>query len=55
MFSIKYFIVFIILFSLFGYKSKPKYYVRRIVTASVTNNGEEKEIYRMTEIRELIS
>ena len=30
-----------------------KYYTRRTVTASVTNKGEEKEVYRMNEIREL--
>ena len=47
------FILFIILFSLFGCGSKTKYYTRRTVTASVTTKGEEKEVYRMTEIREL--
>ena len=51
----KYIIIFIILFSLFGCGSKPKYYTRRTVTASVTNQGKEKEVYRMTEIRELES
>lgn len=33
----KYFIIFIILFSLFGCGSKTKYYTKRTVTASVTN------------------
>ena len=34
--------------------SKPKYYTRRTVTANVTMpDGTEKEVYRMTEIREL--
>lgn len=47
------FILFIILFSLFGCGSKTKYYTKKTVTASVTNQGEEKEVYRMTEIREL--
>lgn len=43
----KYFIIFIILFSLFGYRSKTKYYTRRTVAANVTiPNGEEKEVYR---------
>lgn len=51
----KYFIVFIMLFSLLGCGAKPKYYTKRTVTASVTNQGEEKEVYRMTEIRELES
>lgn len=49
----KYFIIFIILFSLFGCRSKTKYYTRRIVITSVTNKGEKKEVYRMIEIREL--
>jgi predicted small lipoprotein YifL len=49
----KYFIVFMVLFSLLGCGSKTKYYTKKTVTASVTNQGEEKEVYRMTEIREL--
>ncbi len=51
----KYFIVFMVLFSLLGCRSKTKYYTKRTVPASVTNQGEEKEVYRMTEIRELES
>lgn len=45
----------LIIFLFISCGSKPKYYTRRTVTASVTNNGEEKEVYRMTEIRELES
>ena len=40
----KYFIVFIILLSPFGCGTKPKYYTRRTVTASVTNKREEREV-----------
>lgn len=43
----------LIIFLFISCGSKPKYYTRRTVTASVTNQGEEKEVYRMTEIREL--
>lgn len=46
-------LLFIFLFSNCG--NKTKYYTRRTVTASTTTNGEEKEVYRMTEIRELES
>lgn len=49
----KYIIIFIILFSLLGCGSKTKYYTKRTVSASVTNQGKEKEVYRMAEIREL--
>lgn len=35
--------------------NKQKYYTRRTVTASTTNNREEKEVYRMVEVRELES
>lgn len=49
----KYFIVFMVLFSLLGCESKTKYYTRRTVITSVTNKGEKKEVYRMIEIREL--
>lgn len=44
----------LIIFLFVSCGSKPKYYTRRTVTASVTMpSGEEKEVYRMTEIREL--
>lgn len=46
-----FFLLIILLF--ISCESKPKYYTRRTVTASVTNNGEEKEVYRIVEIREL--
>lgn len=43
----KYFIVFMVLFSLLGCGSKTKYYTKKTVTANVTiPNGEEKEVYR---------
>lgn len=47
-----FFLLIILLFISCG--SKPKYYTRRTVTANVTMpSGEEKEVYKMTEIREL--
>lgn len=43
----KYFINFVVLFSLFGCGT----YIRRSVTISVTNKEEKKEVYRINEIR----
>ena len=52
----KYIAIFIILISLLSCGTKPKHYTRRTVTANVTMpDGTEKEVYRMTEIRELES
>lgn len=46
----------LIIFLFISCGGKPKYYTRRTVTANVTmSDGTEKEVYRMTEIRELES
>lgn len=51
----KYIIILVVFLSILACTNQDKYYTKRTVTASVTNKGEEKEVYRMTEIRELES
>lgn len=46
------FLLFVIILFTNCYSNK-KYYTKRTVTASIINQGEEKEVYKMTEIRDL--
>lgn len=47
----KYIIILVVFLSILACTNQDKYYTKRTVTASVTNKGEEKEVYRMTEIK----